>query len=88
MNIEKRLELIAKSYVVCGSYCGPNDIVFETECLMELGDTLVVYSQCNVTKKKIENPDQFDPDFMFFLNKVHTDSDGIYHVSYHVDKNI
>jgi hypothetical protein len=86
MNIATRLTSMIHAQYISGEYCGPKEIEFRTDCLMELGEDLPCYLEYNISREKLEDPGKFDPDFMFFLMSVKTNEDDQYCVTYSIDE--
>ena len=81
--LETKLTNLVTAYTINYSYQGPREFTFKTDCLMEFG-LLDPYISINLCKKKLENPMDFDPDFMIFLSSVKSVGDH-YEVTYLVD---
>jgi len=81
---ETKLTNFVNAYTDYTNYQGPSEFTLKTECLMEFGDTLLTYFEINIKKEKLENPGEFDPDFMCFLNSVKNTGD-YYEVTYIID---
>ena len=88
MKLENRIENILVAQTISGVYSGADEIKFVVDCLMELAEELPCYLQFNISNKKKANPDQYDPDFMIFLNGVSINKDGEYEITYSVDNNL